>query len=79
MSSSKHEDTTVSLTSQHSVAFKPWRFDLRVQNRNLNEGVVTAAELKAHLAALPDVADKGESIDLGKPGEVAAAESDADA
>ncbi|MFI5298886.1 MAG: hypothetical protein ACHREM_12380 [Polyangiales bacterium] len=77
--SKQHEDTTASLTSQHSVAFKPWRFDQRVQARNLHEGVVTPAELKAHIAALPDVADKCESINLGKPGEVATAEVDADA
>ena len=76
--SSKHEETAASLATQHSIAFKPWRFDTRVQARNIVDGVVTAAELKAHVAALPDVSEKVDVIELGKPGEALAPEADPD-
>ena len=77
--SSKHEETAASLATQPSIAFKPWRFDTRVQARMIADGVITGAELKAHVAALPDVADKVEVIDLGKPGDVTNPDADAEA
>jgi hypothetical protein len=79
MSTAKTEETSAPVATQHSVAFRPWRFDVRVQTRNLNEGVITAGDLKTHLSALPDVADKADHIDLGKPGEASASDNDVDA
>lgn len=56
-------------TKQASATFMPWNYDTRVIARNLSEGVITAPDHKAFLAALPDVASKADSIHSGRPGE----------
>jgi hypothetical protein len=49
-------------TKQGSIAFMHWKFDTRVIQRNINEGVMTAAEYDAFVEKLPDVASKGEPV-----------------
>lgn len=41
-------------------------FDLRVRDRNLRQGVITAKQVQEYLDALHDDEDAGEMIDLPK-------------
>ena len=38
------------------------QFDVRLQEKNIETGVLTPKELEKHLNSLPDVADKGEAF-----------------
>jgi hypothetical protein len=58
--------------------FGPNPLDARVRERFLSSGHLDAKVLEKHLGELPDVADKGESIDLRQPALSAAAEPDDD-
>lgn len=60
------------------VKFLPWKFDTRVVGRNLDNGVLTEADLATHLKALPDVADKGEQFSTPRPGEQVADEDESE-
>ena len=45
-----------------------FRFDVRIQERMLKKGAIAEDELKQRLAALADVADQSEIIELDPPG-----------
>jgi hypothetical protein len=45
-----------------------FRFDVRIQERMLKKGAVQKEELDQRLAALKDVADQSEIIELDPPG-----------
>lgn len=45
-----------------------FRFDVRVQERMLQKGLVKEEELKARLEALKDVESESEPLDLQQPG-----------
>jgi hypothetical protein len=49
--------------------------DVRLIQRNLAKGFISRADIDRRLASLPDVADKGEWIDI-MPEETAASEED---
>jgi hypothetical protein len=49
-------------TKQGSIAFMGWKFDTRVIQRNINEGVMTAAEYNTFVEKLPDVSAKAEPV-----------------
>ncbi|GAC1521657.1 MAG: hypothetical protein NVS3B10_22360 [Polyangiales bacterium] len=38
------------------------QLDIRVLQRNLLDGTLSAADLKSHIAALPDLASKAETV-----------------
>jgi len=38
-------------------------FDVRLQEKNIETGVLAPKELEKHLDSLPDVSDKGETLD----------------
>jgi len=42
-------------------------YDVRVRDRFLTEGVITKADVDRRLAALPDLADQCEDVDLEQP------------
>ena len=46
----------------------PQLLDTRVLQRNVQDGLLSADDLKAHLAALPDVTGKGEPLRAARPG-----------
>ncbi len=60
------------------VKFLPWKFDTRVVARNLDAGIISEADLAAHLKALPDVAEKGETHFTPRPGEQVADDDESD-
>jgi len=66
----------MSKNSKKPDVFGPDPLDARVRERFLSTGVLDAKVLEKHLSELPDVADKGESIDLRQPALSAAAEPD---
>lgn len=45
------------------MAVKDRTFDTRTLETHLRDGIVTREEYEKHLEALPDVAEKGESMD----------------
>lgn len=45
-----------------------FRFDVRIQERMVNKGLVKKDELEKRLAALPDLAEQAETIALDPPG-----------
>jgi hypothetical protein len=47
----------------------PQLFDSRVMHRHVQDGSLTADDVKAHLAALPDVASKSEPLRAAQPGQ----------
>lgn len=49
-------------SKQISHTFMPWAYDTRVIQRNVNEGVLTQADVKNMLEKLPDVAEKAEPM-----------------
>ncbi len=54
-------------TGTKTVPFGPDHLDVRVRERFIGNGVLDRKDLEAHLAALPDVADQGEIIQLDQP------------
>lgn len=46
----------------------PQLFDSRVMHRHVQDGFLTPDDVKAHLAALPDVAAKAEPLRASHPG-----------
>jgi hypothetical protein len=46
----------------------PMVYDVRVLQRNVGDGTLTADEVKTHLAALPDVAAKGTAFETSLRG-----------
>jgi hypothetical protein len=49
-------------------ALKNLKFDVRMTEFNLNNGVISKEELKAHLNQLPDNGSNAEKIDLEEGG-----------
>lgn len=45
-----------------------FRFDVRIQERMVNKGLVKKDELEKRLAALADLAEQAEIIELDPPG-----------
>jgi hypothetical protein len=45
----------------------PWEWDVRVRERNLRKGVLDEKDVEKHLAQLPDVSDKAESVAILQP------------
>lgn len=63
-------------SKENEAVFGPDTLDSRVRERFLASGQLDAPTLEKHLAALPDVADKGEGIDLRQPALSASASVD---
>lgn len=46
-----------------------WAFDSRVVQRNLNEGLISPADVKSFIDGLPDVGSKGDMVRTTRPGQ----------
>lgn len=44
-----------------------YKFDLRVRHRLIDKGVISSTEVQEHLANLPDVGDKADTMELSQP------------
>lgn len=49
---------------KHTEEELAFLMDLRVRDRNLDEGLISAKELDSHLEALPDDEEQGEWVEL---------------
>lgn len=45
----------------------PWAFDLRIRDRNLQQGLLGPKELEEYLETLPDVAENSEAVSVPQP------------
>ena len=49
-----------------------FQYDVRIRRRSLHKGMITDGDVEKRLAALPDLDDECDRIDIGKPGAVPA-------
>lgn len=63
---------------KNDTVFGPETLDMRVRDRFLASGQLDPKVLEKHLAELPDLADKGEDIDLRQPALSATADAPED-
>jgi len=55
-----------------------FRFDVRIQERMVNKGVVGKEELDQRLSALRDLEDESEVLDLEQPGSISETSEEAE-
>jgi hypothetical protein len=53
--------------SNANKTINAWEWDIRVRERNLRKGILDDKDVEKHLAQLPDVAEKAESIGFAAP------------
>ncbi|GAC1352604.1 MAG: hypothetical protein NVS3B20_22870 [Polyangiales bacterium] len=54
---------------QGSTVFSAWSYDTRVIDRSILDGVLTDQDVKSFIQALPNVADKAETMHANRPGQ----------
>ncbi len=53
------------MNNKHSVTTSDW--DVRVRERNLRSGRLSEKDVEKHLGALPDMADKADTLAIPQP------------